>query len=443
MTEIETPHVAAPDREPLLRQLTVWGIWLLAVNGTVGAGIFGLPARAAELTGGYSPLVLLLCGVLLVPVVLTFAEVSSFFRGTGGPMLYARTAFGPFAGFQTGWAFYVARLSASAANVSLLVATLGFFHEGLAHGAVRIVLLLAICGGLTWVNFVGARHAMRSVGVLTVLKFVPLILLVAVGAWQFDVATYRAAMDTVPPAGDVGAAMLLLVYAYVGWESALVPAGEARDPARDMPRALLWGLAGVVVLYVAVQAVAVAALPDLAGSERPLVDAADALLGSTGALLLTAGVIVSVGGNVASAAFSTPRTTYAMAREGLLPSWFGAVHSTHRTPSASVLLYGLIVFTLASFGSFAWLAKVSVLTRILIYGIGILSVFPLRKRLADVPGRLRLPGARVVPLIGVAVCVGLLTQVGADTIWVTAAFLAVGTALYAIARRGRRSSPAT
>ncbi len=423
------------EREPLLRQVTVFGIWALAINGTIGAGIFGLPAKAAQLTGIYSPLVFLLCGVLLVPIVLSFAEVASRFRGTGGPIRYAETAFGRVVGFQTGWAFWVARVSASAANVNLLVDSLAWFHEDLDRGAVRVALLLVICGALVLVNVVGAKHGMRSVGVLTVLKFVPLLTLALVGVAFLSPSAFPFSTTPLPPPANVGKAALLLVYAYVGWESALVPAGEARDPTRDMPRALLWGLGIVVLLYVLIQAVSVALVADLAASERPLVDAGAALLGPFGAVLLTVGVVVSVGGNVAAATFSTPRITYAMARDGLLPRWLGAVHATFKTPSASILVYGAVTLALATVGSFTWLAEVSVLTRILIYLMGVLAVPRLRRTQAGTPAALRLPGGLLIPSLGVLTCVALLTQVTVRTWLVTAAFLAAGSVLYVFARR--------
>jgi amino acid transporter len=165
------------DDEPLLRQLSVGGIWLLAVNGMIGAGIFGVPAGAAALTGIYSPLVFLGCGFLLTAVVLCFAELASYFRGTGGPMLYLRTAFGPHAGFQAGWAFYIARATAFAANMNLLVASIAFFWRPAEGGAGRIFLLGLVVLLLAVPNVAGTRHGMRSLGLLTVLKFLPLLAL--------------------------------------------------------------------------------------------------------------------------------------------------------------------------------------------------------------------------------------------------------------------------
>ena len=222
--------------EPLVRRLTATGIWLLAVNGMIGAGIFGVPGGAHALAGAWSPLVFVACGALLGAVVLCFAELASDFRNTGGPILYARAAFGPFAGFQTGWAFYIARVTAFAANMNLLVASIAYFWPAAEHGAPRVVLLFASIGALTWVNVVGIKHALRTIGLLTVLKFLPLVLLVVVGATALTPAAFGA--GTTPPTTlGFGEAALLVVYAFVGWESAVsnnAPAGPSNRAATSV-----------------------------------------------------------------------------------------------------------------------------------------------------------------------------------------------------------------
>lgn len=397
----------------------------------IGAGIFGVPAEAARLTGLFSPFVFLLCGLLFAPVVLSVAEVASYFRHTGGPILYARTAFGHLAGFQTGWAFWVARVTAFAANLSLLISSLAYLWPGADRGAARVALLFVLCVAFTWVNVVGAKQAVRSVGFLTVLKLIPLVALVLLGLSHLGPTSFPLAEAALPGRSEVGAAALFLIYAYVGWESALVPAGEATNPGRDMPRALLWALGVATVLYVLIQAVAVAALPDLASSERPLVDAAAALIGPVGAVLLLGGVVASVGGNVAASMLSTPRLTYALARDGGLPAWFGAVHPRFHTPANSVVFLGVVVFALAVVGEFAWLAGMSAVVRLLIYLVCIGALPHVRRHRADAPGRLRLPGGYALPLLAIGVCVWLLTQVTLRGALVTAAFLAVGGVLYA------------
>ena len=418
------------DNEPLVRQISATGIWLLAVNGLIGAGIFGVPSGAAALTGIYSPLVFLGCGLLLTAVVLCFAELASCFRGTGGPILYIGTAFGPFAGFQAGWAFYFARVTAFAANINLLVASLAYFWKPANDGIARIALLGLIMVLLTWPNVIGTRHAMRSIGILTVLKFLPLLLLVAVGATWIEPAAFPVATTPFPGAIDIGTAALLVIYAFVGWEAAVVPAGETRNPSRDMPRALLLAMGVVTLLYVLVQAVAVAVLPDLAASESALVDVGAALFGPPGAILLTVAVVVSVGGNIASTMVTAPRLTYSLAREGSLPAWFGGVHPQYRTPARSVMVFSLLVFALSVYGSFIWLAAMSSLVRVLIYMACIASMPRLRQRFGDAPERFRLPGGWIIPAAAFVISGVLLLQVEAVSVLVTAGFLLAGALLY-------------
>ena len=420
--------------EPLVRRLTATGIWLLAVNGMIGAGIFGVPGGAHALAGAWSPLVFVACGLLLGAVILCFAELASHFRNTGGPILYARAAFGPFAGFQTGWAFYVARVTAFAANMNLLVASIAYFWPAADHGAPRVVLLVATIGALTWVNVVGIKHAIRAIGLLTVLKFLPLLVLVVVGAAALTPAAFGAG-TAAPTALGFGEAALLVVYAFVGWESAVVPAGETRDPARDIPRGLLSALVVVTGLYVLVQAVSAAVHPDLAASEHALTEVAALLLGPAGALLLTAGIVVSVAGNSASSMLTSPRMTYAMARDATLPAWFGRVHARYLTPANSVLFFGALALVLALWGSFVWLAAMSAFVRVAIYMVCIGTMPRLRARFGGTTSAYRVPGGWTIPAFAFLVCGLLLTQVSAVSIGVTAAFAVLGAVQYRHARR--------
>lgn len=421
--------------EPLIRQLTVVGIWVLAVNGLIGAGIFGLPAEVARLTGAFSPLIFAGCGLLMLAVVLCFAEVSSYFKNTGGPILYTKTAFGPFIGFQTGWTFYVARLTAFAANINLLVSTIGYFWADANSGSVRIVLLFSICALLAWVNIVGAKQAMRSVGILTLLKFLPLLILVGAGLSYVEFDQVLLIPADLPGYSEIGLAALISIYAFVGWEGALIPAGEAKNPAQDMPRAMFWALGSVTLLYVAIQYVSLAALPTLASSSRPLVEVANALMGPTGAIILTIGVVVSVGGNVASNIFTTPRVTYAISREGNLPPWFGEVHKTYLTPANSILFFTVIVFALAAYGSFVWLAAISALTRILIYMLCIGAIPKLRKKMTVSTDTYKLPGGYIIPAGALIICTWLLSSISLNSVLFTLVFLGIGTVLYFLMKR--------
>jgi amino acid transporter len=432
VTDPAATPVTPPTSEPLVRTLGGTALWLIVINGMIGAGIFGTPAGAQRLAGDFSPWVFALCAVLIAPIMLCFASLSSAFTGTGGPILYARAAFGPFVGFQVGWDLYIARLTAFAANLNLLVTTIGFFWPDAMGLSVRLGLLLLLCAGMVWVNIVGARAAMGSLGVLTVLKLLPLIGLAGIGLINLDAAVFTSV--TAPPAmKDLGAPVLLVIYAYVGFESGLVPAGEARNPQRDLPRALLLALGVAACLYVLIQLAAQHLLPDLASSDRPLVDAGRVLLGPTGAVVVILAIIVSVGGNLLGSMFSTPRITYRLGLDAQLPPAFARVHPRHNTPWISVAIYGVASFALAATGSFVWLAVLSVLTRLLIYMTCIAAMPRVCGRAAAAPARFRLPAGPAIPIIALLVCIALLTRVSLVSVIATAGLLGVGSVLYLVA----------
>ncbi len=416
--------------EPLARRLSVIGLWLLAINGMIGAGIFGLPAAVALSAGDFGPWLFLICALLIAPILLCFGELASAFSGTGGPVLYVGSAFGPYAGFQAGWAFYIARLTAFAANLSLMVTSIGYFWPAASGGHTHTLLLALLCAGMVWTNVAGARTAMASLGALTALKMLPLLALAMIGMIQFDEALPAA----LTPPDDLGAACLLAMYAFVGFESSVVPAGEARHPQRDLPRALLAALFVCALLYGLVQLAASHLLPALASSERPLIDVGDAWLGQPGALFMAFGIVASVGANLVGSMFSTPRVSYRLALDRQLPQWFGVVHRVYGTPSNSILFYGLAAFALAASGSFVWLAVMSVLTRLLLY-LGCIAAMPAVRRRNSPQFHLR--GGLLVPMIASAICLALLWQVQWRAYLATAALLAVGTLLYALAARNR------
>ena len=429
-----------PPTGPLARDLSGIGVWMLVINGIVGAGIFGLPGEAARLAGGFSPWVYLGCAALMLPVMLSFAELSSRHEESGGPVRYAGAVYGPLAGFLAGWALYLGRMTAFAANAVVLVGAIGYFWPAADAPATRLALLFAVCALLTVITLVGTRRAMGSLGVLTVLKFVPLVALVAWGLARMPQEMAAGLRVAPPPGADLGAAILLVFYAYVGFESGLVPAGEARNARRDMPRALLWSIAVAATLYASLQLVCLAVRPDLGALSRPLVEVAAAVLGPAGAMLMMAGMVASIGGNLSGSLFSAPRITYALARDGWLPRPFASVSARYGTPAVSILVFGATAFALAAAGSFVWLAGLSVLARTLIY-LACVSTLPvLRRRERGTPHgeALRLPGGPAIPLLAMTVCVALLTQVRLRDWLATAAMLGVGALLFAAAARARR-----
>ena len=407
---------------------------MLVVNGLIGAGIFGLPSGAAALAGEYSVLVYAFCALLILPIILCFAELGSYFRGTGGPIRYGTLAFGPFVGFQGGWLYYLARLISFSANTVLLTDSIAYFIDGAGTGTGRIISLAVICVGLSVINVLGSIESIRSMTLFTVIKFAVLILLPLGGFILLGAEVIPSFESPIPPAKDLGAAALLLIYAFVGFEGAVVPAGEAKRPERDMPLGLLLGLAVVAVLYMVIQLVSQAALPDLANSKTPLLDVSASLFGPVGAIVLMIGVAASVLANLVSSMFSATRVTYALSLEKSLPRWFGEVHSRFLTPANSVVFFGIAAFLLAAFGSFTVLAAMTVLSRLFLYGMSCAAIPKLRPQFRG-EGRFILKGGYLIPVLGIAACLWLMMQVSERSIWMTAIFVGIGSFLFWIGKK--------
>ncbi len=431
--------VMQPDgmHSPLRRDLSCLAIGVLAVNGIIGAGIFGRPDDAARLTGAFSPFVFVICGALMCALMMSMAQAASYFRGTGGPVLYAEVAFGRFAGFQVGWVYLVGRVLAVAANNNLLTTYAGalVFEDADHPEWFRIVSLVALTIAFSWVNIAGVRTGMRAVFAVTIAKFVPLLVFVLVGLACFEVGAFQG-ME-LPTREDMGAAVLLVFYAFIGFENALVPAGEFKDPQRDIPRAMLLTCIFATALYAVIQAVAWSVRPDIAHSEKPLADAAQTMMGDFGGLMISVGAIISVLGNYASTVLSTPRIAFAMANEGMLPAWFASVHKVHATPHVAIAAFCGTGLALGIAGTFRELAVMSSLARLVVYAVCVLSVPLLHRRLGGSPGCIRLPGGWAVHGIALLTCVWLMAQVTFDAVWKTGALVAVGSLLFLVAKAGR------
>jgi amino acid transporter len=342
-------------------------------------------------------------------VVLSFAEVASRFTRAGGTYLYARVAFGRFAGIEMAWLTYLVRLTAAATNANLFIIYLAEFWPQ-ATGPVESRMLLAlVLLPLAAANYRGVRGGVSTSNTFAVAKLVPLVVFVVAGLFAMGTGD---GMRVAPPAAPADAgtwleAILLLVFAYGGFESALLPLGEAKNPRRDAPVALFAALGLCALLYTLVQVVVIAALADPAASPRPLAAAAQVFLGPLGAGLMAAGALVSVYGYLAAAMLNVPRLTYAMAAEGDLPPKLGAVHPKFRTPHVSVMLFAVMVWTFAAAGNFLQNLTLSAVSRLLTYGaVSVALVVLRRKESAQAdgvePAWFRVPAGHAVAALGLA-----------------------------------------
>ena len=401
----------------------------LVLNTIIGAGIFGLPARVQEQAGTYSVLAWLLCAVPIVLIVLCFAEVGSRFKETGGPYLYARVAFGSLVGFEVGWLMWLARLTAFAALCNLFVEYLGYFIPALSVGLGRAFVIMTVVCSLTLANIVGVRSTATVTNVFTVGKLIPLLLFVAVGLFFISPQNYSLAVR--PTYTSFTTAMLLMVFAYSGFEAAVVPTGEVRDPGRHLPFALLTGIAVVVVIFVLIQVVCIGTLPGLARSQRPLSDASLFFLGGAGASIMAAGALVSVAGAMNGVVLVSSRLLFAMAEQRQLPVFLAAIHRRFRTPHVAILISALCMLGLTLFSTFVSAVTVSTLIRLLTY-VAICAALPILR----LTGNMRSTAAFVVPAgffvsgAGLAFCVWLLSNSAWDDARVMGIAAALGLLVY-------------
>jgi len=431
---------AGPDSNGgagLKREISQLGFGAIALNGTIGAGIFALPAIAIARAGLFSPWIYVGCGLLIMAIVFVFARVASYFQNTGGPVVYATEAFGPFTGFQTGWLLTLSRAAAFAANAHLMVTYAGWFWSPLADGTLHTVAVAFVCVLLTLVNVIGIRQGMFAIFALTVLKLLPLMLLVFLGISQANPEIFTGAQ--IPALDSLGDTMLIVFYAFVGFESAVIPAGEARNAKRDIPLALVRTILAITVFYFLIQVVTLSVAPGVEGSKTPLADVAGILMGTAGAAILTMGAVFSISGNLTASMLSAPRMLYAMGHLGSLPGWFGKVHPRFHTPANSIYLYALISIVLALSGGFVWLAAMSTVVRLMVYVLCIASLPVLHRKLGEYEGQFRLHGGMAIPAVALVVSVWLTTHASMKSWLVTGTFMLLGSVLYAVTRRRNRA----
>lgn len=369
------------NESKLVRGLGRWDLTAIAINTIIGTGIFILPAKVTGLIGSYSLAAFLLCAVIVGLIVVCFAEVSSRFQSTGGMYLYAREAFGSVVGFEVGWLYWVVRVATFAANCNALLIYLGFFFPTANEGGTRVVLITLIVFMMTAVNLLGVRPSAIMTNVFTVGKIIPLLIFVAIGLFFIEPSNFNFAVT--PEYGKFSEAVLLLIYAYVGFEAAVIPAGETKDPQKNVPFALLTALAFCTILFMLVQIVSIGTLPNLAASERPLADAAGQFIGGFGAAFIAVGALISILGNLNGGFLAASRLPFAMAEQKELPQALAQTHEKYKTPFLSIILTAVVILILTIQSSFFTAVTIATITRLLVYATTCLAL-PVFRRRSDI-----------------------------------------------------------
>ena len=422
----------------LIRAMGVWGLAAGIINVTVGGGIFRLPAAAAASLGAGAPIAYLVCAASMGLIALCFAEAGSRVAMTGGPYAYVEVAFGRFAGFLAGVLVWLLGTLAVAAVSTIFADSVGALAPRLDGAAPRAFLLVAIFLLLAGVNIRGVRQGVILNVVATVAKLLPLLLLIAAGL--LVIRPGNLAWTEGPPAGAVARTSILLIFAFSGIESALVPSGEIKDVGRTVPRAIFVAMIAITLLYLALQSVAEGVLGSDLGSQRaPLAEAAARVFGPWGRTLLLVGATVSMFGYVSGMTLAVPRALFAFGRDGFLPRQVGAIHPRFRTPHVAIALQSAIICALAITNGFEKLAILANLATLILYGACCLAAWELRRRGVQTGGPpLRVRGSGPIPLVACGAILWLLTSVTRQEWAVAAGVIAVASLVF-LATSGRRA----
>jgi amino acid transporter len=412
----------------LVRGIRRWDLVAIAVNGIIGAGIFGLPSRVYALIGPYSIIAFVACALVVALIILCFAEVSSRFEETGGPYLYAREAYQPAVAFEIGWLIWLARVTAFAANCNLLINYLSFFWSGVTTTVWRASIIVFIVTVLAIINLLGIRQAAIVSNAFTIGKLVPLIIFIAAGLFFLNPQSF--ALGPAPESESFSKSVLLLVYAFTGFEMATIPAGEIRDPQRNLPRALIIAILIVATIYILVQIVCVGTLPGLAQSTKPLADAGAHFLGTGGGAIISAGAVISITGNLNILLLSGSRLPFAMAEQQQLPQLVGSIHKRFFTPYIAILITAALMMFLTLKSSFLTALTISTLARLVTYAATCLALPLFRRRRDSAPAAFRLPGGTLIAILSLLLIIWLLAHSTLAEAQATAAAAGVGLLIY-------------
>ena len=425
----------------LVRVMGRWTVTALVINAIIGSGIFGLPSVIARSLGPASPWAWIIGAAGNAVIIVCFAEVASRFTQAGGAYLYARAALGRLPAILVGWLAYLTRVSAVAAGANLFTVNLAEFFPGVGRETVRIAVLTVVLGVFAAVNYRGARGGARLSNVFTVGKLVPLAVFVIAGIAFVALHSPAVAPMRLPPAAagrDWLQALLLVGFAYGGYDGAMLAMGEAKEPRRDAPFALVTAIVFLTALYTGIQVLVNAALADPGATDRPLAAAARVFLGPPGAALLAGGALLSVVGFLSANFLNAPRLTFALSEHHDAPAAFRRIHGRFRTPHVSIVTFAALVWALAVYGNFQWNATLSAVTRLFIYGSTCLALIVLRR---TQPGGawLAIPGGPALAAVGIGFCALLAARMGRAELLVILGVAGLGLVHWLIVRRSRSS----
>ncbi len=426
----------------LVRGIGIPALTANIVSSTIGAGIFVIPATVARGLGPAAPLAFVCCAVAMVLFVTCFAIAGSRVSLTGGLYAYVEVAFGRYVGFLAGMLYFLTALGAVAGVVNVLANSVALVVPFLGSPVMRIIVMLGVYGSLVLINIRGVREGAGAVTVITVAKLLPLLLFVCVGI--FFIHPLNLAWSGWPGSKSLGDAVILLIFAFVGIEVALIPSGEVKNPARTVPRSAYLALVITTVIYILIQIVGQGTLgADLANHpDAPLAESAAKFLGNLGRTILLAGATISAFGFVTSDILSSPRMIFAFGRDGALPQFFAHVHPRYRSPDVAIITYATLAFLLSISGTFEKLAVLSNVAVLLMYLLCCAACWVLVQRNVRAGGAqpFNFPGMNIVPALAIVAILWILVHATGREFVVTGVVLAVASVVYLVRGQVRGKS---
>ncbi len=340
-------------KEFLKREIGFLGLSSNIINIVIGSGIFVLPAIIAADLGAASILAYVFCGILITLMMLCFAEVGSKITETGGVYIYIEKTFGKYPGFLTACLMVLATITGVGAVANAVINVIFKLFPFFQSEITRILFFLFLFSLLGFINVIGLKKGIGFVKIITIIKIAPLLLIVLIGFKDVDFA--NLVWETTPSIQQIGTTSLILLFAFTGAGSALSVSGEVRNPQRTVPRAILFSVFIIGLIYVLVQTVAQGVLGSSLPSfkENPLGEVASHIFGPIGFGLLTIGAAVSMFGTISSFVLSIPRILFAASEDKVIPiKILSKVHAKYRTPHVAIIVFASLCFIFASLGGF-------------------------------------------------------------------------------------------
>jgi APA family basic amino acid/polyamine antiporter len=421
----------------LQRKLNTFDVTSLVVGSIVGADIYIAAAIGARLVGPSSLLVWIVAGVVATVIALSFAYCATVWPRVGGPYVYIKEVSGPFAGFTVGWALLLAEWFSLAvfpvAFVQYLTALVPF-HNDVLVVALKGMFILIVLG----TNMIGIKAAGRFNDALTLIKLVPLLLLMVAGlgymGFNSGVAIGNFHPFVTGKAADFGKALVLIFWAYAGFELSTLPADEIETPRRTIPRAILTGMLVVASFYLLTNFVIIGSVPQstLTGSQSPLMDSAKNIFGASALwsqiipVVVGIGALISILGADESGTIGTSRLAFALSLDGLMPKQFSNVHNKYQTPYVALMFLCITAFVASALGTLVQLINASVFLLAFVY---------FATCVASLRVRMKTPGEHllgyVIPVSGALFSIGLMALVSVNQILISIGLILVGFPVYA------------